>query len=609
MTAAGPFETASPPQSQDGTAIKFRDIALEEEQFHRFIIGQDHAVKEFAKLLVKIRSGLRFANLGPVDVKFLAGPSGVGKTEMVYVLAAALLETMGDIGDSEAKNTAHKKVLKINGAEYQLEHEVAKLLGAPPGYVGYQASDTASVILSPAVINQYKIKYKDFQDKEQEALIILIDEAEKAHHSLHRAFLSPIEKGQMRLGNNTEVDFSNAVIFFTSNVGTQEAEQAQKRTIGLVKPNSAKTSKRIIEESFRKIFPPEFRGRIKDLIIFDSLNKEMAEGIARLKLRNAETSLLRSGLNIRLQVTDTAFRYIVQKGIGHSEGARFLEKFIEREIWDPLAIFSNPKDLNGSIVTVDQLGSNGLILAKTKIEADAWLIKLREDSRLFYLNHGLTEMAEELEGEIVLNDGLTQKVQKHINNGFLNGIILPRIEVQQEQGIKIFQAMVNKPSPTLKGENQYTVCKNDTFQRNFERCLNVKLNRLPGAYLVLYRYFMDPETVGVKASDLIDKFNKNSWQSFSVIEYLLAQRMEAEKRGDHTFDQWAAETSKSDVGSGWLLNYSFNKESVRELAYADWSSIMNTVRIMIAPNNVFSNIGAHPIILVPISIAKAIKGA
>lgn len=189
------------------------DLTKEKAAFNSRIVGQEEAVDRFATLFGKIKSGIRSKAPGPLDIKFLAGPSGVGKTEMVYVLA-------GLLGEDEQQSQA--KVIKINGGEYQESHAISRLLGSPPGYVGYRDPP----LFSKENLDKHRIFYTDKAGKKRDVVIILIDEAEKANESLHRAFLSVMDKGQMDLANNTSVDFSNLLIFYTSNVGNQQVEQA-----------------------------------------------------------------------------------------------------------------------------------------------------------------------------------------------------------------------------------------------------------------------------------------------------------------------------------------------------------------------------------------------
>lgn len=599
------------PEKQNRETIKLRGFETKEKKFRRYIIGQDHAVRAFAKLLMKIKSGSRLVKIGPIDVKFLAGPSGTGKTEIIYALAAILLESAGE---KNPRETAEKKVFKLNGAEYPYEHDIAKLMGAPPGYVGYQSDANNAVTgigLSPASTDSYKIKYKDNAGLEQKLLIVLIDEAEKAHAALHRLFLSPMEKGQMRLGNNIQLDFSNALIFFTSNVGTHEVETSQRKKIGLIQPNTEKESKKIIKEAFRKTFPPEFRSRVKDLIIFDGISKEMARKITELKLQDMENKILESGLNIRIRITESAREWIASKGIGHAEGARFLQKLIEQKIWDPLTVFSDPKELDWQIVTIDPIDEENLGLFKAKVEPAAiWLPKLQEKALSFYLSNGLPELAEELMGSIAINEKLADEIQEHVANGFVNGLILPNHALQKKHGNQIFQAMVEKPSPILKDKQQYLFP--DTFSKEIFKDYQVLIGSSPpdqparpeSCYLLLYRGFMDPTTLGVDRPALKLEFSANGWQSFSATEYLIIQRFEAEKRGDHTFDQWGRAEEKFKTGNSWLLDYSW-PDDAKKSAYFGWAPEAQKAEIEITSNNVYTNVGAHPIIIIPLNILKS----
>ncbi len=315
------------PAERGLTKIEIPTLIHEKEAFGRRIVGQEEAVGAFAILLAKLHSGIRSQEPGPFDIKFLAGPSGVGKTEIVYTLADLLAEGEGN---------PSSKVIKLNGGEYQEAGSMSRLLGAPPGYIGSEDKrwpGGTPPVFSQKNLDSHKISYKDNSGRTQSVVIILVDEAEKAHANLHRAFLSVLDKGQMELANNQNTDFSDAVIFYTSNVGNQEVEEARS-----ISDISAETAREMVSESFAAAFPPEFRGRIKDLILFNNLSPEAILKITDMRIRDVERDFASSGITIELDLSQASIDWIAAQGYNPSEGARALKKVIEREVYDKLVL-------------------------------------------------------------------------------------------------------------------------------------------------------------------------------------------------------------------------------------------------------------------------------
>lgn len=327
--------------------IDIPTLSEEKGAFKERIVGQDEAVDAFAILLTKLKSGIRPHRPGPLDAKFLAGPSGVGKTEMVYALAELL---------SEGQNDPRGKVIKINGGEYQEQHNIARLFGSPPGYIGsedprYPGGTPA--IFSQQNLDQHKILYTDRDGQTRSVVLILVDEAEKANIALHRAFSSVLDHGKMDLANNTSSDFSDAVIFYTSNVGNEQVEQKsrQREDTNAIETDVPEAFREVLEESifsgedkeiikgaFIKAFPPEFQGRIKDVIVYNHLNREAVEKIARMRVKEVEEEFAKNGIRIALELLPDALAWLTKNGYNRTEGARALAKLVEREIYDKLIL-------------------------------------------------------------------------------------------------------------------------------------------------------------------------------------------------------------------------------------------------------------------------------
>lgn len=329
--------------------------------FGEAIIGQDEAVYAFARLLVSLKSGIRPVKPQPLDTIFLAGPSGVGKTEIVYRLA----ELLG--GNPQARS----KVIKLNGGEYKSKAEVARLIGSPPGYIGSEDPrypGGTKPLLSQESLNSHQISFKDKSGQDRNVVIILVDEAEKADPAVHRALLSAMDHGNLDLANNTSADFRNAVIFFTSNVGNQQVEQlrdrAQKEAAAQDIPVAFREAagealaggeaKETVNEAFKMAFPPEFRGRINDLIIFRNLSEDAISKIIDLKVAELQHEFTVNGVPIKIELDETARAYLIKNGYNPSEGARALEKVIQTAIRDQLILADGSLGLANKTIYIEQ---------------------------------------------------------------------------------------------------------------------------------------------------------------------------------------------------------------------------------------------------------------
>ncbi len=330
--------------------------------FNEAIIGQEEAVESFSRMLVSLRSGIKPIKPRPLDAKFLAGPSGVGKTEIVYRLAELL----------EGDPSARSKVIKLNGAEYKSKSEVARLIGSPPGYIGSEDPrwpGGTKPLLGQENLNVHKITFKDKSGQNRSVVIILVDEAEKADPAVHEAFLSILDHGNLDLANNTSADFRNAVVFFTSNIGNQQVEQLRavaeretaaqgdipdifRSTVGEALAGAKATS--TIDEAFKMAFPPEFRGRIKDLIIFRNLSEDAISKIVDFKIKDIENEFGQNGVPIKLELDANVRAWLIKHGYNPSEGARALEKLIGTSIRDQLILAHGGVGLDRKTIYIEQ---------------------------------------------------------------------------------------------------------------------------------------------------------------------------------------------------------------------------------------------------------------
>lgn len=330
--------------------LKIPDLVAEKRQFEESIIGQPGAVDAFAGLAARIRSGIRPRRSAPIGISFLAGPSGVGKTEIVNRLAGVM--SGGELNDSEARS----KVIVINGGEYQEEHTISRILGSPPGYSGSEdprePGSGAKLVLSQENLDAHKIEYTDRNGKKQSVVLLLVDEAEKANAALHRAFLSVLDKGQLMLANNKKVAFNNVMIFYTSNVGNEAVERFRASQEDEHSLDVDTQAKDMMREAFKLAFPPEFRGRIEDLILFDPLRPQELEKIATLKLHEVEEDFWANGIDVHLEMSPEAMGMLIERGYNPSEGARALNKVIKKDIVDQLSLVDK-KELNRSSIRID----------------------------------------------------------------------------------------------------------------------------------------------------------------------------------------------------------------------------------------------------------------
>ena len=264
-----------------------------EEILHQRIIGQDEAVKVISNAVRRARVGL--AEPGRPDGSFLfMGPTGVGKTELTKALADFLFDT-------------DQAIIRIDMSEFMEKHSVARIIGAPPGYVGYEQGG----ILTEAV------RRKPYS-------IILLDEIEKAHPDVFNILLQVLDDGRLTDGQGRTVDFNNTVIVMTSNLGTN-----------LIQENLEEDMKNQLTELLSQYFRPEFINRIDEIVIFNNLEKSQIKGIAKLQIEHLQSRLSEIGLSIK--VNDDIINQIVENGYDPVYGARPIKRTILKMLENPLS--------------------------------------------------------------------------------------------------------------------------------------------------------------------------------------------------------------------------------------------------------------------------------
>jgi ATP-dependent Clp protease ATP-binding subunit ClpB len=288
-----------------------------EDQLHKRVVGQHEAIKAVSDAIRRSRAGLSDPNRPYGSFMFL-GPTGVGKTELTKALASFLF-------DSE------DMLIRLDMSEFMEKHSVARLLGAPPGYVGYEEGG----YLTEAV------RRKPYS-------VILLDEIEKAHPDVFNVLLQVLDDGRMTDGQGRTVDFKNTVIVMTSNLGSHKIQSMEDSDPGLVKLS--------VLAEVRSHFRPEFVNRIDELVVFHSLDDKDIGAIARIQLQVLEDRL--GKMDIGLMITDAALKKIADAGFDPVYGARPLKRAIQQQIENPLskAILQGdygPKD----VIAIDVNGS------------------------------------------------------------------------------------------------------------------------------------------------------------------------------------------------------------------------------------------------------------
>lgn len=289
------------------------------------VFGQDEAIDKVTEAIMLSRAGLGDPDK-PIASYLFVGPTGVGKTEIAKQLAENL----------------NIELIRFDMSEYMEEHSVAKLIGAPAGYVGYE---DGGLLVEKVRNNPH--------------CVLLFDEIEKAHPKVYNAFLQVLDYGTLTDSQGRKADFRNAVIIFTSNCG---AHSATKKSIGFTEDVSVKTNTSAISESVNNTFSPEFRNRLSGIITFNALSHEMAEKIVDKYLN--ELSVLLKEKNCSFRITEEARNYIIKEGITDVYGARELIRVIAKKV-KPLFVTELlfGKLSNGGSATIDFSDDKGLFLS------------------------------------------------------------------------------------------------------------------------------------------------------------------------------------------------------------------------------------------------------
>ncbi|MCH5164511.1 MAG: ATP-dependent Clp protease ATP-binding subunit [Clostridiales bacterium] len=302
-----------------------------EEILHDRVIGQDKAVVSVAKAIRRARAGLKDPNR-PIGTFLFLGPTGVGKTELTKALSEAMFD------DENA-------VIRLDMSEYMESHSVSKLIGSPPGYVGFDDGGQLTE----------QVRRKPYS-------VVLFDEIEKAHPDVYNLLLQLMDDGRLTDSQGRLVSFKNTIIIMTSNVGVAELKTARSLGFGGGMEDAARRTEDVINAALKRRFKPEFLNRIDVICTFNHLMREDIAKIADIMLKKVQKKL--SERNIRLRVTDTMMGYIIESGYDMEYGARPLRRVIEQSIEDAIAeeiLAGRIKD--GDTVTADYMDGRVMIRA------------------------------------------------------------------------------------------------------------------------------------------------------------------------------------------------------------------------------------------------------
>ncbi|MEO0098545.1 MAG: AAA family ATPase, partial [candidate division WOR-3 bacterium] len=276
-----------------------------EEELHKRIVNQDEAIRAIANAIRRARAGIS-EEKRPLGSFLFLGPTGVGKTETARALAEFLFN------DENA-------MIRLDMSEYMEEHSVAKMIGSPPGYVGYEEGGQLTE----------KIRRRPYS-------VVLLDEIEKAHLRVFNILLQILEDGRLTDAKGRVASFKNAILIMTSNVGTDI--MAKEAPLGFVAGEEKKARMESLKDkvmvALKEHFRPEFLNRIDEIIIFNYLGKEEVRKIVDLELKKVENRLLEK--EIKIEVSPRAKEYLAERGFDVNLGARPLKRVIQKEVLDPL---------------------------------------------------------------------------------------------------------------------------------------------------------------------------------------------------------------------------------------------------------------------------------
>ncbi len=333
------------------TTLVSKETKLLVHQMSNRVVGQEKATRALVEMVEAYRAGFADSSRPAGNALFL-GPTGTGKTHVCETLAMNLF------GKREA-------CLRIDCAEFQHSHEIAKLIGSPPGYLGHRET---SPVMTQEKLNQYHTESLKLS-------IVLFDEIEKASDSLWSLLLGILDKATLTLGDNRVVNFSKCLIIMTSNVGAREMF---KHDIGFSDPEEEKDQARLEQvavSAAKSKFSPEFINRLQHIITFKTLTEDQVEQILEIEIRDLVARLAVASINtdvidkalykwehLRLEVSPKAKKTLLEEGYDKAYGARHLKRAIERRLTQPLAKLHNSGQImHGDTIVADYEGGEGFV--------------------------------------------------------------------------------------------------------------------------------------------------------------------------------------------------------------------------------------------------------
>jgi ATP-dependent Clp protease ATP-binding subunit ClpB len=331
------------PQKRSSTSRHF------DEELRQRVVGQNEAVEALVDLYQVFWAGLHSAGR-PVGNLLFLGPTGSGKTRTVEAAAEILF------GDSRA-------LIKVDCAEFQHSHEIAKLIGSPPGYLGHR--ETHPLITQEALAASHRDGLK--------LSFLLFDEIEKASDALWQLLLGMLDKATLTLGDNRRVDLSQTVIFLTSNLGGSQISDLMHGGMGFIQPKDKATTglqekvQRTAVEAARRKFSPEFMNRLDRVVVFHPLKRAELEEVLEIELRQVQKRVLDSTTRPFLfRITSEGREFLLEEGTDQRYGARHLKRAIERNVVCPLSRLLATGQLHqGDLLLIDrQYGDEGLVFLR-----------------------------------------------------------------------------------------------------------------------------------------------------------------------------------------------------------------------------------------------------
>jgi ATP-dependent Clp protease ATP-binding subunit ClpB len=347
------------------------ETVILETELQKRIVGQEAAIQEIVSVYQTFLAGMAPPGR-PIGNFLFLGPTGSGKTRTVEALAEIIF------GSPNA-------VVKIDCAEFQLSHEISKLIGSPPGYLGHRETHP---LFSQEVLNQ-------FHTNEIKLSFVLFDEIEKANETLWNLLLGILDKATLTLGDNRRVNFERTMIFMTSNLGGSEMSQCLRPGLGFTTnpniedPKLKAKLERAGTEAARRRFSPEFTNRVDKIVTFQALGKAELWKILSIELACVQKRIfsLDEAKRFAFTVTREAREFILREGTDIRYGARFLKRSIDKELIQPLSnLLATNQAAFGDLIRIDFQGGEKLSFYKIGegLSSDAMLRKERKEARISY---------------------------------------------------------------------------------------------------------------------------------------------------------------------------------------------------------------------------------